>query len=230
MWLKWSGRRWLLVGLFAIALAASGACGVGESEKETDFILEKVDQGDTAAIEYEGEILIAAEDVPALFAAVNSADTEEERRRLVSRYLIRQDRIDCLLEKYEEALEDEGAIKCSGTEIVEKGDVPEFAAEVQALASDEERRDFVAIYLAEWATTEQIDRAVERLKQINNTENIPLIGGILDSITRFPITWEGEVLILKDEISELLEEYCSLDTDEAKRDLVETYLREKGRL
>ncbi len=229
MWLKWSGRRWLLVGLFAIAVAASGACISGEWDDETSLILEKADQGDTAAIEYEGELLVAADDVPALFAAIDAADTEEEQRQLVLRYLKRQDWIGCLLDKFEEADEESKEIKCGGMVIVKKDDVSEFAAGVRSMAGDEERTDFVATHVAEWAATKQIDRAVERLKQIKNTQGIPLIGGIIDSTTRFSITWEGEVLIPEDEIPDLLEQFRSLDTDAAKRELVETYLRDRER-
>ena len=90
--------------------------------------------------------------------------------------------------------------------------------------------DDVASYVADWTATEQIDRTVERLKQMNNTRGIPLVGSILDSMTRFPVTWEGEELIAKDEIPDLLEKFRDLPSEGAKRELVETYLRDKGRI
>ena len=59
--------------MFAIAVVASGACIAGEWDDETSLILEKADQGDMAAIEYEGELLVVVDAVPALLGWVDAA-------------------------------------------------------------------------------------------------------------------------------------------------------------
>ncbi len=230
MWSNWLPRRWLLLGLFAVAVVSAGACAAPEWESQISLILERAEQGDMSAIEYDGDLLVSATDVLALFAAIESAESEEVREDLISIHLTKQDRIECILADLEEAALDEKGIKCRGTVIVENDDVLVFTAQVQSLPTVEAQREFVVSYVADWTVTEQIDRAVERLEQMNNTRTIPLVGGLLDLMTRFPVTWEGEELIAKDEIPDLLEKFRDLPSKDAKRELVETYLRDKGRV
>jgi hypothetical protein len=67
------------------------------------------------------------------------------------------------------------------------------------------------------------DYVLTRLEQIARTKRIPVIGGLLASISRAPIRHLGIVLVPEEEIDELLEETKDVSED-AARVIVEEYL------
>ena len=220
-------RRWAPLGLLLIALVAGAACASEQWREESTFVLTQLEQGDTKPIEFEGKVLVPAEDVPNLSEAIGSADTAKERRHLVADYLTRQKQIDCIVKKLKAADVGDAEIKCEDEVFIDKKDVPPIAEEVRSLGSESAQREFVVSHIDGWREIKQIDGAVERLKQIKNTKDIPLIGNLLDSITRFPIMYRGDDLIPKKDIPALLDQYRAASTDEARRDLVRTYLDER---
>ena len=71
------------------------------------------------------------------------------------------------------------------------------------------------------------DFVLTRLDQIERTERIPVIGGILASFSRAPIRYLGTVLVPVDEIDDRLEETRS-KTDAEREALIEAYLVANG--
>ena len=80
-----------------------------------------------------------------------------------------------------------------------------------------------------------VDRRIEinaefvitRLDQIERTKGIPIIGGLLASISGSPIRHLGEILIPEEEIDDLLEQTQDL-SEEAQKAYVEEYLLTHG--
>ncbi len=72
-----------------------------------------------------------------------------------------------------------------------------------------------------------VDYVYTRLEQITRTRNIPLIGGLLASLSSAPIRYLGVILVPEDEIDELMEKTRNLDED-AKKQAIEDYLVAKG--
>jgi len=70
-----------------------------------------------------------------------------------------------------------------------------------------------------------VDWVINRLRQIANSEKIPLIGGPISKA--HPIMYRGIVLVPKEEISQLIEQ-TEGSTEDAKRALVEDYLIAHG--
>ena len=226
--LKWevSVKRWSWAGLLVIALATAGACSLEEFKGETDFILEQAGT-QAGAIEFEGEVLVYAEDVPGLFVEISSVDTLSERRDVVAAYLTRQERVDCILEDIEQAVEDEQKISCKGDVLVEEEDVPGLQDEISARGSEPAQRAFLGSHVYQWGETKRVDVLLDSLSQKENVKGIPLLGTVLDSIHRFPIMHEGEVLASREDVSRLLAQFSVLSTEKAKRDLVEDFLNLK---
>ena len=75
--------------------------------------------------------------------------------------------------------------------------------------------------------SENAKHVLTRLEQIEKTERIPVIGGLLASLSSAPIRYLGTVLVPEEEISQLLEQTRDLSED-AKRALVEGYLLARG--
>ncbi len=71
------------------------------------------------------------------------------------------------------------------------------------------------------------DFVITRLDQIERTKRIPLIGGLLASISGAPIRHLGEELVPEEEIDDLLEQTHDLP-EEARKALVEEYLLTHG--
>ncbi len=71
------------------------------------------------------------------------------------------------------------------------------------------------------------DFVLNRLDQIERTKRIPLIGGLLASISGAPIRHLGVMLVPEDEINDLLEQTEDL-SEEARKALVEDYLLTHG--
>lgn len=66
-----------------------------------------------------------------------------------------------------------------------------------------------------------------KLQQIERTRAIPVVGGLLNSLSRAPIRYLGTILVPEAEIATLLEETGGLPPDE-QRAIVEAYLLSRG--
>ncbi len=53
---------------------------------------------------------------------------------------------------------------------------------------------------------------------------------VIDLVTRFPVTWEGELMVPKDEIPDLIDLIKAAPDEETKRAIVESYLTARGAL
>ncbi len=72
-----------------------------------------------------------------------------------------------------------------------------------------------------------VDYVFTRLEQIERTQEIPLIGGVLTASSKAPIRYTGTILVAEEEISQLLEQTKSL-SENAKRRVIEDYLLAHG--
>jgi hypothetical protein len=219
-------RRWPVVASVVIAMAMLGACTGEEFADEADFVMDELERTGTIAqpTEFEGQVLIYAEDVPTLLAEVRSKDTQSDQKVVIRDYLKKQDKINCILEGIEEAVEDEASVKCSSHELVEKNDAAQILEDIHSQGSELAARQFVGSYVSQWTVDQRLDSVMEGLSQIKNTEAIPLFGPILDKMHDFPILFEGTVLVPKKDIPGLLKQYSDLDTKEDRQELVIDYL------
>ena len=72
-----------------------------------------------------------------------------------------------------------------------------------------------------------VDYVLTRLKQIERTQRIPLIGRSLASFSSSPIRYLGTILVLEDEIRQLMEQTGDLSED-TRRQVIEEYLIAHG--
>lgn len=109
-----------------------------------------------------------------------------------------------------------------------------------AFTAPEQARDFkltfqfpasetIAIY--EFLADDQrlgvrVSHILGRLEQIERARAIPVIGGALESFTRVPILYFGEVLVPEEDIPILLEQLQGL-SEEARQRVIEAYAREQ---
>ena len=225
-------RRWSYMGLLVVALGVSAGCVTDEIAENADLILEELDGSSAPAgsIELEGETLVYQGDLPDLTGRVRSVSRIEDKKDLVMDYLTLQERIDCILDGVEEAVENGTTIQCQGKVLVwEMGEgglmgVSELLEEIGAREGAPARRDYLTAYLAFWDEVQRIERVVESLGQMQRSNAIPLFGSLVKAIHRFPILYEGDELVPTEDIPALLDQYRVRDTDEARRDLVMEYL------
>lgn len=225
-------RRWSLVGLIVVALGLSAACVAEEYGEETDFILAELekDSAPSGPLTFDDEVIVYAPDVPDLLADVRSANVEADKREVVSDYLTKQGRIDCILEDIVESSENDTDVACQGTILVKRetdDGLPGLTEVLEGINTREDeptKRGYLSDYISTWTSNQRIERVGESLEQMKRTSDIPLFGALVTSIHNFPIMFEGEVLVPQEQIADLIDEYHSYDTDDARRRVVSDYL------
>ena len=231
-----SVRRWSLVGLLVIALALAGGCVTEEHAEETDYILSEFAKDSAPsrplALEKDGEdeVIVYSADVADLLADVRSAQLEADKREVVGDYLTRQGRIDCILKNIEESAENNTDLACQGTILVqEEGKhglpgVTEVQEGINTREDEPSQRGYLSDYIYTWGENQRIERVGESLEQMKRTKGIPLFGALVSAIHNFPIMYEGNILVPEEDIQDLIDEYHSHDTEEARRQTVSDYL------
>lgn len=225
-------RRTSWLSLLAASLLFGAGCVADKTSDDADFILEELSNthSQTGSIQLEGETLVFTADLPSLVASINSVQIGSDKKDIVREYLIIQNRIDCILDKVHEAIENNITIGCDGKILVEKQAKHGLAgtAEILKGITDREhetaKRDYLNTYLLMWDVVQRINRVEESLAQMTRTNSIPLFSTLVNSIHRFPILYEGDELVNKEDIPDLLDRFGSLDSDEAKRAMVTEYL------
>ena len=225
-------KRWSLLGLLVIALGIAGGCVADEIADNADFVLEELSKTSAPAgsIKLEGDTLVYAADLPYLVSSIRSVQLESDQKDLVKEYLTLQERIDCILDDVEEAADNNTTIRCLGKILVEKKadhgllSTPEMLEEVSIREGELARRDYLAGYLRFWDEIQRINRVHESLGQIKRTNSIPLFGSLVNAIHRFPILYEGDELVPRKDIPDLLDKFRALNTDDARRAMVKEYL------
>ena len=170
--------------------------------------------------------MVYAPDAAGLDADMAAAGTESDKRSVAKDYLKLQSRITCILEKVEDAVEDNKEINCDGRAMVVKKNLSEVGDGIDSSEGDAAKRAYLTDYIDAWNEEQRVDRVVEGLSQMKRTKAIPLFGRLVSSIHNFPIAYEGEVLVPKKDLSDLLDEFSSLNTKDARRELVDGYLLE----
>jgi hypothetical protein len=72
-----------------------------------------------------------------------------------------------------------------------------------------------------------VEYVLTKLGQVERTQRIPLVGGILAAFTSSPIRYLGTILVPEDEVSDLLAQTKDL-SDDAKKKVIENYLLAHG--
>ena len=230
--LNGSVRRWSLVGLLVIALALAGGCVTEEYAEETDYILVELskESAPSGPLSFDDTVIVYPSDVPDLMADVRSAPLEADKREVVGDYLALQDRIDCILDDIEESAEDNTDLACQGTILVQDvGEyglpgVTELLDAINTREDEPTKRGYLSDYIGTWSENQRIERVGESLEQMKRTKGIPVFGALVSAIHNFPIMYEGEILVPEEDISDLIDEYHSHDTEEARRQTVSDYL------
>ena len=225
-------RRWPIVGLLVLALGIAGGCVTNDIANNADLVLEEMAKSSAPAgsIEVEGETLVYSADLPDLVSDIRSVNLETDQKDLVIDYLTLQERIDCILDDIEVASDDNTTIRCQGKVLVDKeGDhglpgTSDILEEIKSRDGGPAKRDYLTAYLGRWDEIQQINRVEESLAQIIRSNAIPVFGTLIKTIHQFPILYEGEELVPKKDISNLLDQYRARDTDAARRALVMEYL------
>ena len=169
-------------------------------------------------------------DLPDLVSSIRSVNLEEDMKDLVMDYLTLQGRIDCILEEVQEASDNDTTIQCKGKVLVDKeGEhgllgTSGILEEIDSRDGGPAKRDYLTAYLGRWDEIQQINRVEESLSQIKRSNAIPVFGTLIKAIHQFPILYEGDELVPRKDIPNLLEQYRARDTDEARRALVMEYL------
>jgi len=225
-------RRWPFVGLLVFALGIAGGCVPNKVANNADIILEEMagSSAPAGSIEVEGETLVYSADLPDLVSNIRSVNLEADKKDLVMDYLVLQDRIDCILEEVEEASDNDTTIQCQGKVLVAKeGEhgllgISDILEEINSRDGGPAKRDYLTAYLGLWDEIQQINRVDDSLAQINRSNAIPVFGTLIKAIHQFPILYEGDELVPRKDIPNLLDQYRARDTDEARRALVMEYL------
>jgi hypothetical protein len=218
--------------MLVIALGIAGGCVADEIADNADFVMVELSNtsAPTGAIKLEGETLVYATDLPDLVSRVRSAQLDSNRTDLVKDYLTLQERVDCILDDAEEAADNDTSIRCQGKILVEENGehgllgVSEILDEIEAREGQLAQREYLATYLRRWEEVQRINRVEESLGQLKRTNSIPLFGTLVNTIHRFPILFEGDELVPRGDIPDLLDRYRALDTDAARRTMVTEYL------
>jgi len=225
-------RRWPLVGLLVFAMGIAGGCVTDKVAINADLILEEMSGASAPAgsIESEGNTLVYSADLPNLVSKIRSVDLATDKKDLVMDYLTLQDRIDCILEDIELASDNDTTIQCQGKVLVDKEGghgllgISDIVEKINSTEGGPAKRDYLTAYLSQWNEIQKINRVDQSLAQINRSNAIPVFGILIKSIHQFPILYEGDELVPRKDIPNLLDLYRARDTEEARRALVLEYL------
>lgn len=225
-------RRTSYLSLLAASLLFGVGCVTDTTSDNADLVLEQLTNypSQTGSIQLEGETLVFASDLPSLIENINSVQIGSEKKELVREYLIMQKRIDCIVDKVDEAAENDITIGCDGKILVDTkakhglASTSEILTEIRDREHETSKRNYLNDYLLEWDSVQRINRVEESLAQMTRTNSIPLFSTLVNSIHRFPILYEGDELVTREDIPELLDKFGTLDSDEARRAMVIEHL------
>jgi len=230
--MKGSLKGWLFVVLLVIVLGITGGCVGDKYAEDTSFVLAEISTspGNTGSITLEGRTVVHSANLPDLTNEVRSMNTEPEKNALVLEYLILQERIDCIIDGVVEAAENDVTVRCQGKVLVDEvGEngllgVSEMLETVNSMDSGVAKREYLTRYMNTWHDVKRVNRVNESLAQMERTNAIPIFGSLVRAIHNFPILYEGDELVPKEEITGLLSQFSARDTDKAKRIFVKEYL------
>ena len=226
-------KRWSLLGLLVIALGIAGGCVSDEIADNADLVLEELSNtsAPAGAIKNpDGETLVYAVDLPDLVVNIRSVQLDKDKKDVVKDYLTLQERIDCILDDVEESAENDTTIRCQGKVLVEEeGEdgllgVSDILEVLNGIDGELAKRDYLDGYLDFWDEIQRINRVEDSLGQMKRTKSIPLFGTLVNAIHRFPILYEGDELVPRRDVPDLLIKYGALNTDDARRMMVMEYL------
>jgi hypothetical protein len=206
-----------LTSVLLLCLILTVNCVTDQDGIDADQILASIGnaEGDILAT-VEGNIIVYSSDLGTLKADLEGKSDSDTELDVVLKYIKSRDRVDCIIEKIDEANTENMSISCSGMVVVETKDMHKTSGDTRHLLME---------YLYRWSNAKKITRVQDSLEQMERSRNIPLFGSVVEKIHKFPILYEGKELIAADETDALLMRIKSMPDDE-RRLLVENHLRE----
>ena len=199
---------------------------------QADYILNNAQQleGTGESIEYNEEILIYKTDISQLFLDLDPLETLSEKKSLIGDYIVLNGRLNCILDNISVSKQDSSNVRCQGDTLVEfesQNGLPGVEKIFDMLSTEKDtaaKRTSLSAYLENWTKVQMINRVEKSLSQIERTKEIPLLGILLNNIHDFPIMYEGDVLVPKQDIDGLLEESAKQKTHADQRSILKKYL------
>jgi hypothetical protein len=222
-----------LTSVLLLCLILTVNCVTDQDGIDADQILASIGnaEGDILAT-VEGNIIVYSSDLGTLKADLEGKSDSDTELDVVLKYIKSRDRVDCIIEKIDEANTENMSISCSGMVVVETKDMHGIEGMSKLLSSmpnqdktSGDTRHLLMEYLYRWSNAKKITRVQDSLEQMERSRNIPLFGSVVEKIHKFPILYEGKELIAADETDALLMRIKSMPDDE-RRLLVENHLRE----
>ena len=222
-----------LTSVLLLCLILTVNCVTDQDGIDADQILASIGnaEGDILAT-VEGNIIVYSSDLGTLKADLEGKSDSDTELDVVLKYIKSRDRVDCIIEKIDEATTENMSISCSGMVVVETKDMHGIEGMSKLLSSmpnqdktSGDTRHLLMEYLYRWSNAKKITRVQDSLEQMERSRNIPLFGSVVEKIHKFPILYEGKELIAADETDALLMRIKSMPDDE-RRLLVENHLRE----
>lgn len=217
----------------ALLLLISAGCTEDRVAIQSELIFAQIETAQNDILNATGEeIVVYSSDIAVLNQSLSSSNSQEDKVDTATKYIKNRSRVDCILDGIQTAIQEGTDISCSGVVTVEskERDGLKSVSTLSEAISDNNKnngdsRKVLHDYLAIWSTVKKVDRVKESLEQIQRSRGIPLFGGIVESIHKFPILFEGNEMVPASDIDGLLSQFGNTPEDE-QRTLVENYLRD----
>ena len=221
-----------LVSLSAVIILLVSGCVTDPIIEQTDHVLSHIDSAVTSTndIEYQNSVLINAHEVNYLADDLNKAENRAQKESIVENYITINQRISCIEDNIENSTSDNTSVDCKGDKLVYEVDqdglpgVKSLYDRVTGTDSEHNKRQMLRTYLEEWEYVQRIVRVEKSLHQNKRTHEIILLGGLLKKIHKFPIMYEGEILVPTADMENLMQDFVTSANEEDQRNLVIEYL------
>ena len=221
-----------VVSLFVLTILSVSGCVTDPIIQQTDHVLSNIDSAVTSTndIEYQNSVLINAHEVNYLADDLNNAENRTEQESLVKNYITINQRISCIEDNIKNSSTDKTSVECQGDKLVSSVDqnglpgVNALYDRVSGADSAHNKRQILRTYLKDWEYVQRIVRVEKSLDQNKRTHEIILLGGLLKKIHKFPIMYEGEILVPTADMENLMQDFVTSANKKDQRNLVIRYL------
>ena len=221
-----------LVFLSVLIILSVSGCVTDPIIQQTDHVLSNIDSAATSTndIEYQNSVLINAHEVDYLADDLNKAENRAEQESLVKNYITINQRISCIEDNLQNSSSNKTSVECKGDKLVSSVDqdglpgVNTLYNRVSGIDDKHNKRQILRTYLEDWEYVQRIVRVEKSLHQNKRTHEIILLGGLLKKIHKFPIMYEGEILVPTADVENLMQDFVNSANKKDQRNLVIEYL------